>query len=355
MFEGADNKASGVLACELVKGNCNLANAKTVRANKGVVLAAGAIMTPVLLQLSGVGDSAFLTNLGVKVVKDNPAVGANFVDRNVAEMIIRSTSLDNLVVGPVVAANETAGITFELEAGGSIATEFAISSLGFGSPDQRSSFLRPLFKFLFRDLFTPSTPSFLGSHINKNMMLLALQHETHSKGTVKATSLDITDAPEVDANYYADNRDVEFAIEAYKELARIARTGHLDNFLSWTLPIPFASWLLPDELRWFLSISDPFSVDKFVCQACLPESLWDDLPGARKWLQNSALSHYHYFGTASVGTVVRPSNLEVIGTSGLHVVDASIYSKTMRVNPQHMLMAGGHYFGKVIAGVTGRL
>lgn len=52
----------------------------TVRSRREVVLAAGAIQTPRILQLSGIGPAGLLKSLGIEVVQDLPGVGANFQD-----------------------------------------------------------------------------------------------------------------------------------------------------------------------------------------------------------------------------------------------------------------------------------
>jgi len=53
---------------------------KTINATKEVILAAGAIHTAQLLQLSGIGPSGLLESLGIEVVIDLPGVGHNFQD-----------------------------------------------------------------------------------------------------------------------------------------------------------------------------------------------------------------------------------------------------------------------------------
>lgn len=56
-------------------------NTTTVYASKEVLLAAGALHTPQILQLSGVGPSGLLSSLGITVVSNLPGVGQNFQDQ----------------------------------------------------------------------------------------------------------------------------------------------------------------------------------------------------------------------------------------------------------------------------------
>jgi choline dehydrogenase-like flavoprotein len=60
------------------------ASKKTVHATKEVILAAGALHTPQLLQISGIGDERLLSNLGINVVVDLPGVGQNYQDHPLA-------------------------------------------------------------------------------------------------------------------------------------------------------------------------------------------------------------------------------------------------------------------------------
>ncbi|KAK7966437.1 oxidoreductase, partial [Apiospora aurea] len=72
-----DLKATGVAFQSTVK---NVTQLRTVKANKEVILAAGAVHTPQLLQLSGVGPKKQLDEAGIDTVVDLPGVGQNFQD-----------------------------------------------------------------------------------------------------------------------------------------------------------------------------------------------------------------------------------------------------------------------------------
>jgi choline dehydrogenase-like flavoprotein len=73
LFDGI--KAVGVEYISRVNGTIN-----TVKVDKEVILAAGAIHSPQILQLSGIGDDNLLKSFGIKTLVDLPGVGKNFQD-----------------------------------------------------------------------------------------------------------------------------------------------------------------------------------------------------------------------------------------------------------------------------------
>lgn len=75
----SDLTAQGVQITNLADGSVS-----SVYAKKEVILAAGAIHTPQILQLSGIGPKAVLKAAGIKVKQDLAAVGSNFQDHPVA-------------------------------------------------------------------------------------------------------------------------------------------------------------------------------------------------------------------------------------------------------------------------------
>jgi choline dehydrogenase-like flavoprotein len=82
LFEGT--RAVGVE----VKSDAGL---QTERATQEIILSAGALHSPAILQLSGVGPADHLTRLGIDVVKDSPDVGGNLREHRVMMMMYRLT------------------------------------------------------------------------------------------------------------------------------------------------------------------------------------------------------------------------------------------------------------------------
>lgn len=74
LFQG--NKTTGIEFLPTTGGNST-----TVLASREVILAAGGLHTPQILQLSGVGPESLLTSFGIDVVSNLPGVGQNFQDQ----------------------------------------------------------------------------------------------------------------------------------------------------------------------------------------------------------------------------------------------------------------------------------
>jgi choline dehydrogenase len=323
----------------------------TITATKGVILSAGAIYSPQLLQLSGIGRKGCLDRIGVKpVVPELPDVGANFVDRLVMNLDFRAKKHTGLSIGWVVAMNRTLNMTFEVEAGGHINSEFAIASLALDEPMKRDASLRGFMKTVMRN--PNDQPSLIADNINKGMDILALQHEVYSRGWIEAESLDATRPPLVKANYFEDKRDYLNQQRAIQELLNIAGQPSMDEWIQRKIESSIPDSVLTKELKCALlgggyrgvgSQDPPFEVIP-----CLPSQPASQEDWA-KWLHEHHVSSYHYFGTVAYGAVLEGPELRVKGTEGLHVVDASIFPKPTRVNPQHMIMTMGHYLGSMLA------
>ena len=176
--------------------------ARDIGADQEVVLAAGAIGSPKLLMLSGVGDSSALRPLGIPVVEHLPGVGRNLQDHILVSGVVfkyKGKMPDRPVDGNAVeakaylssgASDDPSDISLVLEQLGAVTPEAAAR---FGAPPADAFTIAPA-------LVQPS-----------------------SRGQVRIASADWQDPAIIDANYLAtdqDRRALIAAIDAARELGR---------------------------------------------------------------------------------------------------------------------------------------
>lgn len=350
LFDGV--RASGVQ----VKSQGIFARTKTITAKKGVLMAAGAIYTPQLLQLSGIGDAETLKELNIDPVVVSPGVGKNFVDRLTWAVAFASLQKEPHFLGYTVACNSTIGVTFESVGGADVNRFMAIPSLGLVPAKERVSALRPVMDVLMSEYVA-------GGLLNHLMSAVALLHGTESRGTIRANAAkDPTKAPNVTANYFSAPGDVDKLTTALQALVNIIEQPSLKGFVTNKVFEPPAGYKkvwnsshvealrangvevdektgLPSFLHCLFS--EPSESANFIALPCPPQdkAAWGD------WLKANVLSTYHYFGTAAVGDVVEPGTFQVKGTKGLYVVDASAIPTAPRINPVGTIMSIGHLVG----------
>jgi choline dehydrogenase len=237
------------------------------RADHEVVVSAGAIESPKLLLLSGIGNPTALRRLGIEVVAGLPGVGENLHDHALSPVILSSSRpMPPLVPG-------TQAIHSHL---------FARSRPGLIGPD-----LQPLFFQLPAYL-----PGMAGPE--DGFTLMAGLIRPASRGTLRLTSTDPEDPPLLDPGYLTQETDVD-ALEASLRLCReIAQAGAL------------AGWR-GEEL---------YPGREVTSRAEL-----------RDYIRRTTITYHHQVGTCKMGidadAVVDPE-LRVYGVSSLRVADASI-------------------------------
>jgi choline dehydrogenase len=255
-----------------------------------VILCGGAINSPQLLQLSGVGNAAGLAALGIDVVADLPGVGENLQDH--LEVYIQYASRLPVSVAPalkwrnrpVVGARwlfgrSGPGATNHFEAGG-----FVRSNDEVAYPNLMFHFLPIAIRY---DGSAPAGGHGYQVHIGPMY--------SDSRGTVKITSADPAVKPALRFNYLSTPTDRR----EWAEAVRIAR-----GILSQPAFAPFNAGEL--------SPGPGVSTDEQVLE----------------WVRRDAETALHPSCTARMGTgegaVVDPSSMRVHGLNGLRVVDASV-------------------------------
>ena len=260
------------------------------RAHKEVILCGGAVNSPQLLQMSGVGPAEHLQSIGVPVVHDLRGVGANLQDHYVARVSHRvrgSVSINKLSRG-LRLAREAARFALEgrgaLTFGVTTAQVFCRSAAEKASPDLQL-------------LFTPASydANRFGELEQEDGMTVAVcPVRPDSRGTIMARSADPTEKPVITPNYLSDPADVRVLIAGVRFTRQIFATPAIAAYSTMEM--------LPGS---------DVATDK------------DLLDYARR--NGSTL--YHPVGTCRMGdgpAAVVDSRLRVHGLQGLRVADASI-------------------------------
>jgi choline dehydrogenase-like flavoprotein len=185
-----------------------------VRAEREVLLAAGAIGSPRLLLLSGIGPADHLRAVGVPVVHDLPGVGANLQDHLDLYAIAECTGDHSYDGYARLDRTLWAGLQYLLFRKGPVAsTLFETGGFWFADPDARSPDIQLHLG--------------LGSGIEAGVARLANPGVTlnsaflrpRSRGTVRLATADPRAAPLIDPNYWAEPHDRAMALRGL-ELAR---------------------------------------------------------------------------------------------------------------------------------------
>jgi len=288
----SDKKVTGV-DCIQSKGQPN----KTIYANHEVILSAGAISSPQILQLSGIGDEKHLTKLGVNVIHNNPAVGKNLQDHLQVRMVFKTntrTLNDELntwwkkaLIGLQYALFRTGPLTLSA----SQVYIFTNTSLD-GS--------RPNIQFHMQPLSADKPGD--GVHPFSAFTMSICNLRPQSRGEVTINSKNPEDLPKIIPNYLSTQSDQKIAIDSIKVARKIANASPLKQHI----------------------------LDEFVPGGSLVSD--DDLLEAAK---NNSQSIYHPVGTCKMGNdknSVVDDQLKVYGVKGLRVVDASIMPELVSGN-----------------------
>jgi choline dehydrogenase len=263
---------------------------ETASAGREVILAAGAIGSPHILQLSGIGPGALLRQHGVEVIRDLPGVGANLQDHLQIRAVYRvsGTLTLNRRAASLVGR---AGIALEYALQRRGPLSMAPSQLGcfaYSSPRPATPDLEYHVQPLSLDAFGQPLHRF--DAITASVCNLRPQ----SRGSVNLRGPDPAAAPAIQPNYLSDPADRRVAVDALRLTRRICAAPALQPFR----PIEH----LPG-----------------------PEISSDD--ELLEAIGRIATTIFHPVGTCAMGvgeaSVVDPG-LRVLGLGGLRIADASI-------------------------------
>lgn len=281
------------------------AGAETIRTRGEIILCAGALHSPALLQISGVGPAAHLAKLGIPLVKDAPDVGANLREHRVMMMSYRVSrgSLNHqfrgwrlianvlryqlFKTGPLThAAHELCAFVKSRPGLDRADCEVGIGQFSFGAKDGK--------------IMIEQEPG---------VSIIGYYGRPDSQGSVMIRSADPTAPLAIDASYLSDPEDRRRSVDMVRWMRRMMSQPALKGYVVEEIA-PGAKAASDDE------IVDSF----FTC----------------------GNTGYHVSGTCRMGadaTAVVTPRLKVQGVEGLRVVDTSVMPTLVTGNTNGPAMA----------------
>jgi choline dehydrogenase len=192
-----------------------------------VILAAGAIATPPLLQLSGVGAAGLLQPFGIPVVMDLPAVGENLQDHLQSRLVYRCTrpiALNDDVAGWVRSAG--IGLRYALLRKGPLSISAGYAG-GFFRTDSRLA--TPDVQAHFINISTTKMGDKLDPFSGFTASICQLRPE--SRGWVRIKDADPTARPAIQLNYLSTEADKRTMVAGLKLLRRITLAPALRPYI----------------------------------------------------------------------------------------------------------------------------
>ena len=263
---------------------------KRVTAAREVILSAGSLQSPQLLQLSGIGPAALLQQFGIPVVRDLPGVGENLQDHLQLRLIFKCTK-------PITTNDDLAstwrsariGLQWLLRRTGPLAVGINQGGLFTRALPEST---RPDIQFHFATLSADLAGA--KPHPFSGFTMSVCQLRPTSRGHVRIKSADPLAPPAMQPNYLATEEDRRCAVEGVKFARRLAATEAMQPYV------------LAEYRPGAAATSDA-----------------DLLDFAREF----GATIFHPSGTCGMGSgpqAVVDDRLRVHGVAGLRVVDCSI-------------------------------
>ncbi len=191
---------------------------KTFIARREVLLCAGALQSPQLLMLSGIGPAAHLRSLGIEVRHDLPGVGGNLHDHIDIVQVLDAPKLKDLFgLSLAGAINAIKGIfEWRRHRRGMLTTNFAEAG-GFirSRPEEERPDLQ--LHFVVGKLVDHGRKTVFGHGYSCHVCLL----RPKSRGSVRLASADPNAAPLIDPNFLAEGDDLERLVRGFKAMRHI--------------------------------------------------------------------------------------------------------------------------------------
>ena len=255
-------------------------SSRTVTASAEIIISAGAVESPKLLMLSGIGPAEQLAAHGIDCAVDLPGVGRNLQDHIQAGIGYECTD----------------AVSYPKESNGIENTAFERTSSDLPAPD-------------LQYILWPTDAALNNPHRQSHLMITAVVLRPYSRGYITLRSANPFDDPIINPRYFSDSRDLRTLVTGISRAREIFLASALDQYRGGALTSPEA-FETEDEMA--------------------------------EYIRQRASTIYHPVGTCKMGTealAVVDDRLRVHGVKGLRVVDASIMPQITSGNTNAPTMA----------------
>ncbi|KAJ9139942.1 hypothetical protein P3X46_030633 [Hevea brasiliensis] len=290
-----------------------------------IILSAGAIGSPQLLMLSGIGPAYHLRAHGIPVVFDQPMVGQGMADNPMNLLFVPSPIPVEISLIQVVGITqfgsfiETAsGLTFGYSWAQGFIRDYELSLNKTG----QQSILTP--EAMARAVETVNS---LVNATLKGGVILEKVMGPRSTGDLKLKTTNPYDNPTVKFNYFKDPLDLKKCVKGMKTIIDVINSKAFSKFRYRHIPVQTLISLmanLPVNLR-PRHVTTAISLEQF----CI----------------DTVMTIWHYHGGCQIGKVI-DRKYRVRGVNGLRVIDGSTFLRSPGTNPQATVMMLGRYMGR---------
>jgi len=273
------------------------------RAGKEVLLSGGAVNSPQILEVSGIGKAEHLKDRGIEVISDLPGVGENLQDHYVI-------SVQHKITEPVTVNDQAQGLAFLKEVAKYIFQRKGLLTL---SAAHIQAFVKTRPELASPDVQFHILPATMDLEKFKTQQVMELnkfpglttapcQLRPESKGSIHIKSSDPREYPAIRPNYLSDPLDQETAIAG---------------------------------LKWARKIVSQPAMHKYLGEEIMPGPDFNSDEELLAFAREAGSTIYHPVGTCKMGNddmAVVDSQLRVKGVEGLRVIDASIMPRLISGN-----------------------